>query len=191
MDALADLTEETGDTRAHHIRQAISAWVHGDRHVTDIPEWMMDVVYPKPGRRHPGLLVSPPEMTHAQWDWVLNSDYYVYVAEATDPDGKVMKRWMGNQDWEYGVHNYLTESAGYNKAHTVRVWDGPSDEPAVYTWSPQMQAETDEERAREERRGATRMTRSGRLSRRAAEPKPKPAQEPLADWERELLGPDA
>lgn len=151
-----------------------------------------EVTAPNPGRRHPKLLVSPPEMTQEQWEWVLDSDHHVYAAEATSPNGSVMTRWIGTEDWQQAAENYLTAPHGCNRTHTVTVWDTPDrTDTATIRWNPTMQADMDEGRAEEAKKRADSLARDARASRREATnptpEAPKPTEEPLTALERELL----
>lgn len=156
----------------------------------NIPEFMSNVVAPNPGRRHPQLLTGPEEMTPEQWAWVTDSDHDVYAVEVTD-GSQIITRWIGAQDWEQSVEDYLTAAHGGHRTHTVTVWDGSSRTPtAAVRWTPMMQADMDEIRAREAQTRAAWLAVSARMSRQEATApteNPYPTEEPLEDWERDLL----
>jgi len=120
----------------------------------------------------------------------------VYVAEVTNTHGSVVDRWIGNQDWEYAAEDYLTGGPGPRRGsanfgprtHTVTVWATPDRATPSDTlrWSPAMQADMDESRAREAQKQAERLARAARASRReATNPTPEapvPSEEPLEEW---------
>lgn len=199
--AKMDQEELAARHRAEMDRYEAEAKAKALRDAADVPLGMEKVLAPNPGRRHLQLLVSPPEMTQEQWERVLDSDHDVYVAEVTNPHGGVVDRWIGNQDWEYAAEDYLTGGPGPRRGsvnfgprtHTVTVWATPDRYTPSDTlrWSPAMQADMDESRAREAQKQAERLARAARASRREVDnptpDAPAPVEEPLTAWERELL----